>query len=411
MAEGKKNLVINTGLCDARSVKEETLAAYAHITIHAGVVLTSPEARALMARYAVQISAGQSIDAPMEAVFSIINGSARLTPGQTVPKEKRILLVNGSLEIEEGCETLLESYVAMVVNGSVEAPRSLLSRLDTVCVNGSTESYPDGCIRLGDRETLDRTFALRVRQGAHYYAGDRILALAPDIDFAKMAEKQVRFTTEELVVAESLVETAVPLFSEQTRIQIVPDGCMALEEEQVVLSGETVKRCGGRLMVNGDVLMPETGPWLETLSFLRASGCVRAVREAVHRLDAIGAKYGSLHVVGGTLLRDMESLRVTRAMLENAADGLSVDSCDQVVFDADIPPALLREKLVSVWDCSNVRCGSQAQLDVITPLTHDVCQIGCAEPEAPEESREDAPGEAEANPVETVHVNSASYVL
>lgn len=404
----KKKLAVSTGLCDAREVREETLAQYDQVAISSGLVLTTAESRALMGRYGVQISTGIVIDVPGGIPFSMVNGSAHFTPGQSVPEGKRGLLVNGSLEIAEGSEAVLDSYAAIVVNGSVEAPESMAGLLSAVLVNGSTNVYPNGAIRLGASETLDRAFSLRARKDALYYARRRIIALSPDIDFAALAAKNVRFKTKKLIVAESLVEAAVPLFDEQTKIRIVPDGCALLEEEELVLNADTAELWGGNIMAEGDVYIPEAGPWLETLSFLWASGCVRAVRGAVHRLHAIGAKYDELRIVGGTLLRDAQNVCVTRTMLENAPDGLSIDSCDHVLFAEDIPASLLKEKLVSLWDCASVSC-TQTQKEVLLLSAHDVTWASAEEPQ--EEKEEGTKTEQPGEKVETVYVSTGSYVL
>ncbi len=409
MAETKKKLVVNTGFCDAREVSEEMLAQYAGVEINSGLVLTTEESRALMGRYAVQMSTGQVIGVPSGIPFAMVNGSMRFAPGQAVPEGKRGMFLNGSLDIEEGSEAVLESYASIIVNGSVCVPESMAGMLSAVSVNGSTEVYPDGAIRLSAKETLDRTFHLRARQGALYYARKQITALTPDIDFSAMAAKDVRFKTKKLIIAESLVEAAMPLFDEQTKIFIVPDGCVLIEEDNFTLDAQAVEYRGGKLLVNGDVWIPEAGPWLDLLSFLWVSGCVRAVRGAVRRLAAIGAKYDELRIVGGTLLKDRGDICVTRAMLEKAADGLSLDSCGQVSFEEDIPASLLKEKLVSLWDCARVVCTPEQQ-EVIETLAHDVGEIGRKGAPAEEPEAEETP-EQETEPVETVYVKSGSYVL
>jgi len=49
----KKKLVINTSLCDARNVSEETLESYENITINAAIVVTTPESGKLLHKYNV----------------------------------------------------------------------------------------------------------------------------------------------------------------------------------------------------------------------------------------------------------------------------------------------------------------------------------------------------------------------
>ena len=49
----KKKLVINTAVCDARKVKEETLANYEKITVNAALLFTTPESHKLLHGYNV----------------------------------------------------------------------------------------------------------------------------------------------------------------------------------------------------------------------------------------------------------------------------------------------------------------------------------------------------------------------
>lgn len=188
--ENKKYLVVNCTMCDARSVRESTLSAYEKIVINASAVLTSPRSRELLDQYPVVLNAANTIDAEEDAQVSTVNGKAEIKPGQSVPSGKVMLIVNGSLDIAPGSEELLKNYVGIQVNGSITCPESIAGLLSMATVNGAISTYPDGCVRLKRTAVLDRTFHLRARQDARYYAARRIVALASDIDFAKLAEKQ-----------------------------------------------------------------------------------------------------------------------------------------------------------------------------------------------------------------------------
>jgi hypothetical protein len=95
-------------------------------------------------------------------------------------------------------------------------------------LNGTLSYYPDEAVLLKDTTLLDRTFHLRTRQDACYFASRRVVALDPGIDFGAMAQKNVRFSTKELLVAEGLAQAAVPLFDERAEFTILPDGCAFL---------------------------------------------------------------------------------------------------------------------------------------------------------------------------------------
>ena len=45
-----KNKMINAGICDVREVTEESLAGFDSVQVNAGILITSPRAKALMNR-------------------------------------------------------------------------------------------------------------------------------------------------------------------------------------------------------------------------------------------------------------------------------------------------------------------------------------------------------------------------
>ena len=260
--EQNKTLTINTILCDARQVRESTLAAYDKIAINASVLLTDQDSQELLHKYPVELNVTDTLDIPGDVQVSQINGREELGPGVPAPSRPTYLIVNGVLDIAPGAGPALERYVGIQVNGKVLCPESLSGLLASAQVNGQIETYPDDCVRLKSTVVLDRTFLLRTRKNTRYFAGRRVVALAGDIDFQKLAEKNVRFVTRELLVAESLAEAAVPLFGERTEITILPDGC-AYVGDDAKLDGALIRRYGGKLYINGDLTVnEESAPWL-----------------------------------------------------------------------------------------------------------------------------------------------------
>ena len=167
----------------------------------------------------------------------------------------------------------------------------------------------------------------------------------------------------------------MPLFGDQTDIQILPDGC-ALVNDSAVLDETLLRRFGGKLYVRGDLVLPGgCAPLLKQISYLRVEGTLLAARgleDAVHSLDAV---YESLCVVGGTLLIDRVNVTVSRAALEQAEDGLSVRDCVNARFDPDVPADLIRERLVSLTDCVTVTCTPE-QRAAIEAVARDVTDLG-----------------------------------
>lgn len=373
-----KTLKINTAVCDARQVKESTLAAYDAIEINAALLLADSASQELLHQYPVTCNAAQTLDISGDVKVSQINGRKELGPGTSAPTSPTFLMVNGVLDIAPGAEAALSGYVGIQVNGQVICPESLSGLLSGASVNGEIEVYPDDCIRLKRTAVLDRTFALRARQGARYFARRRVVALAKDIDFNKLADMQVSFVTRELLVAESLAEAAIPLFSPDTEITVLPDGC-AYVGDDAKLEESLIRRWGGKLYINGDLILDQSSaPWLEQVSFLQVNGDILAPKSLSGAVCAVAGSYHKLRIIGGLLIRDKISVTVDRAMLESAPDGVTLTDCVTVQLRPDVTPELIRQRLVSVVDCVDVLC-SDEQRSAVELVSENVVDIGESE--------------------------------
>ena len=398
--ENKKTLSVKAAVCDVRTVTEEALAGYERVSIACATLISNTQARTLLGKYPVEVKSANTIDAASGVKVSTVNGFLRLTPSQASAEEKTILLLNGSMDIAPGSEEALKNYAAAIVNGAVSAPESMAGLLSGFNVNGTVNTYPDGCIRLGSTVVLDRTFHLRAKQDGLYYAANRIVALSKDIDFEKLTEKNVRFATKKLLIAESLVEAALPLFDERADIQILPDGCAYLDDD-TVLNESVVRRHGGKLCVNGDLTILEKGPWLDQVTCLRVDGDILVARELEDWLNTADADYETRYLVGGTLFTGRTSVHVTRAMLEGAENGLSLVSCAKVAVAEDIPEQLLREKLVNIIACAKVVCPEEL-VAAVELLSQDVALI--------KPTQNDEEEKEEKNPDE-VSIKAAFYTF
>lgn len=402
--EDKKSLEINCAVCDVRSAAEETLSIYKKVEINAAILITNPAAQALLGRCAAELNCANTIALEEDVRFSMFNGSMSIKPSQTPPAEKTYLLLNGSLDIEPGSEAALESYTGITVNGSVTCPESTASLLRSrVTVNGSFRTYPDGCIRLKKSAQLDRFFHLRARQDALYYAAKRVIALSPDIQFEKLAEKNIRFSTPKLLVTETLAEKAVPLFDETSDIVILPDGC-AFVNDDAELDEALVKRYGGKLYIAGDLtIASKAAGLLDQISFLRLDGDLLVARSLRDRVLDMDVEYGDLYTVGGTVLSNWGSHNISACMLEHAEDGLSAVGCANISIDADVTPELLREKLVSIINCASVSCATKEQTDAVALLARGVASISLSG--QADGAKEDGRDE------DTVEISAAFYTL
>lgn len=369
-----KTLTINADVCDARQVRESTLAAYDKIVINADTLLTNEASQELLHKYPVELNVDKTLDVAGDVRFAQINGRKELGPGSAAPADPTFLTVNGVLDIAPGAGDALKNYVGIEVNGKILCPESLSGLLSSATINGALETYPDDCVRLKRTVVLDRTFPLRARQDARYYAARRVVALAGDIDFGKLAAKNISFVTKELLVAEGLAEAAIPLFDERAEITILPDGC-AYVDGDAKLDGSLIRRYGGKLYINGDLTVDgDSAPWLERVSYLRVYGDARVTKSVYDDFLTIGAIYDKEEIVAGKLVQDKLSFTVDRALLEEAREGLSIADCVNVRFREDVPVELIRKNLFSISDCARVVCTPE-QRTVLEMVARDVAEI------------------------------------
>ena len=367
-----KKMVVNCGTCDARNVMEETLQAYEKVVINSGAVLVTPESKVLLDRYGVVMNCGNVVELPKDAKLSTVNGSAQIKATDN-PAQKTFLMLNGSLEIAPGTREVLQQYVGITVNGSVLYPESLSGCLGQLKVNGSVDSYPDEAIVLKRSACIDRVFALRAKESL-YWSARRMIFVDPQLDVRKLIDKGVRFSTKEVILAESMVESLVDLIDERAEIIIVPDGTGVIHDD-VQLDALTVKKYGTKLYIIGDVTVSaEAEAVLPLLEYLNIRGDVSVpavLKEAL--MERINTFSGDLKIIKGTHLSGKISVRVSRAMLEQAEEGLCVDGCVNVTLDEDISCELILERL-EIFGCVNVRCTAE-QEGTVTSISEGVANI------------------------------------
>lgn len=368
-----KKLIINCGDCDARNVSEETLAAYESIIINAGDVLVTPETKNLLNRYAVTMNCGDVLELEKDVKLSSINGSAQIRSTDVVPV-RTYLDVNGSLDIGPNTEKVLQQYVGISVNGTVTYPESMGIFLSCLSVNGSTVCYPDDAIVLKRNAVIDKVFALRARN-KRYWSAKRMIMVDPELDAAALAAKGATFSTKEVILAQAKVESLIGLIDETAEIVIVPDGTSVIRDD-VALEDALIRKYGTKLYILGDLQIPkEAGEALAKLEYLNVQGDV-SVTEAWKGLLLEKATQisGDIRIIRGRTITDKMSARISKWMLEQEPEGISVVDCMKVRLDEDIPNEWILERL-SIRDCMNVECAPE-QESALAAVCEDVMNIG-----------------------------------
>lgn len=368
-----KKLMINCANCDARTVSEETLKAYETIQINCAQMLVTPETKDLLSRYGVSMNCANVMNIPTDVRVNTVNGSTEIKNTDVI-HEKTFLMVNGSMEIGEGTEKVLENYVGITVNGSLLYPESMSGYVGKMQVNGSTSCYPDGAILLKRSAVIDKLFSLRAKNKL-YWSARRMIMVDPQLDGAVLAAKGARFSTKEVILTEAKVESMIDLIDEKAEIIIVPDGT-AVVMDDVELSELTVKKYGKKLYIIGDLKVSrEASAVLESLEYLNIRGDAsvpsdlkQLLLEKAHNIE------GDVKAAKGRVLSDKMTIRVSRKLLEQEPDGILVTDCMSAVLDEDIPSELIYERL-TITDCMKVKCTPE-QETAVGAVSSDVMTIG-----------------------------------
>ncbi len=406
-----KKLMINCATCDARNIQEESYAHYEQITINCAMVLTSPNAKAVMNKLPFALNCANVLEVKGDVDLRTINGSAEIKSSDAVPTAKYYMIVNGALTIGPDTQAQLQQCVGMTINGSLTCPDNIYATLSGVNVNGATTCYPDGAIVLKRNAIIDKMFVLRAKNSL-YWSGRRMILVDPELDADKLKARGVRFSTKEVIISESKVESLIDMIDESAEIIIVPDGT-AVVLDDITLDENTLRRYGRQLYVIGDVTVPADAGNLEELKYLNIRGDVKVPMNLKESLLAVLTEIsGEVKIAKpkGATLEDKPIVKITKWMLEQQPLGIDVCDCGVVKIEDDIPKNMIVERL-HIEDCGVVKCCEELE-DAVTMICSDVGHIGAEG----EDSMgiggilKDALGGIKGA-LETKFINVANYVL
>lgn len=400
-----KKLMINCANCDARNVQEENYAHYEQIAINCAMILTNPDAKAVMNKLPFTLNCANVLEIEEGVDLRTVNGSGEIRCGDVVPATKYHMIVNGALTIGPDTQKQLAQCVGMTINGSLTCPESIYATLNSVNVNGATTCYPDGAIVLKRNAVIDKLFVLRAKSSM-YWSARRMIMVDPELDADRLRSKGVTFCTKEAIIAQSKAEALIDLIDEKAEIIIVPDGT-AVVLDDLTLDEDTLHRYGKQLYVIGDVSVPRDADALDKLTYLSVRGDAKVPLEHKRKLlQTLTEISGEVRIekVKGVTLEDKPFVKITRWMLEQQPMGIDVCDCAFVKIADDIPKELIVERL-HIEDCAIVKCSEELE-DAVTMICTDVAQIGGAE-------GEDGMGIGGMikGALDTKVINAADYVL
>lgn len=408
----KKNLMLNCEVCDARKIKEEDYSGYEQMMVNAEVVLVSEASKSIFNRLPLTMNQESMIVLPeeLEVAVKIVNAGYKITKS-TVVQEHTVMIINGPLEIEPGTEELLKKYEHISVNGPVTCPKSCEGLLNKMAVNGSVMVYPDDCVMLDKVFTIDKYFPLRAKEGSRYYAKKAVIIKDNSVDAAKLAQKNVQFVTKCVVLPESKLEDALPMFDEQTELVVVPEG-MTLVYGDCVLNEELIRKEGNSLFVYGKLKVAEdadANALCAMLEKLVVKGTLKLKKEQEEAFRKLGAEYDKLvFIKNNRHMENMVKVKLDKILFDNSPEGIEITNVAKVVIAEDVTPEMILEKL-QISNCAKVEC-SEAQESAVTAIAKNVAKIG-KEAEGEDQAGMGGILGALKGMADTKMINAESYVM
>lgn len=365
----KKDLILNTALADLRHVTEETISAYRQVKINAATVLTTPRVQELCARYGCAIDAAVLLSLPEDAPFAQHNGSFTLTPG-TPFAPGTALQVNGTLIIQPGCEEIVENAAALLVNGKILCPASMAALVQSKArVNGSILPYPDDATVITGSLSLDKVFLLRAKPGTTYFVSGKIKAVTSQLPVHELSDKKVQLIARQAIVLEEYLSDLLPLLPEDTDLTVVPDG-WAYQDGDFPLTAEKAKFLGGRVFVNGDLLVPDAQA-LAACTALEVTGTAYVPQALASAFYAVCPHYGDVVPFTGYLLREEPTFTLTEIFLLEHPEGIALCETGMLSIQPDVNPDLLKERVTLLRGCGCISA-SDRQKAVLLPVSADI---------------------------------------
>lgn len=371
-------LKINCDTCDARKINEENYTQYDEIIVNTDEMIVDDRSRAILNRLPFNICADNyksEESGVASAKTRAINGVYEITPSSIVDDNLAIAL-NGILKIAPGTEEILKKYEKITVNGIILCPKSIAAilPLPSLSLNGMTKVYPDEYVLLDNKYKLDKYFPMRAASGGGYYAALCVYDMDPETDFNMLAEKNVKFSTDKIYIRKGHLSTGLGLFNIEAEVVEIPDNCTLVFDESCVLDNSFVSSYGTNPYILGNLdISKENIEALRKLESLTVDGTIRINKDCMDVFESLHATCSKLEVKKGVLLCDRAMLHISKDILEENAEGVTVEDCAIVKLDSNIEPVLIKERMV-IRDCAKVECTPE-QRSAVDQIAKDVALV------------------------------------
>ena len=370
-----KKLIINCSTCDVRNALEENYSQYEQININCAMMMINTDSKSLINKLPLTLNCSNVLELEKDIEVRTINGKCEVNSGDIVPESKYYMMVNGSLTIGPNTQKELSQCVGIIVNGLLTCPESIYKTLNGLTVNGTIACYPDNAIILKRNAVIDKMFILRAKNSL-YWSERRIIFLDSELDTDALKSKGAKFSTKEVIVSESKIESLIDLIDEKTEIITVPNGTSVIIDD-ITLDDSLLHKYGNKFYVIGDVTVPKNANSLKQISYLNVRGDIKTPIEHKEKLlEVLTEISGNIKIAKpkNAEIADKPFVKVTKWMLEHQPLGIDVSDCAIVKISDDIPKELILQRL-HIEDCGIVKCSEELE-DAVNMICTDVGHIG-----------------------------------
>lgn len=243
-----KRKIDNIGVLDIRSATEQTIGEIAKIG-NVGTVISSPETSHLLSKISIG-NLGSSVVLTKD--YEMFTGKLELTSEYLGKLSKPLYLyVTGKLFIRENVliEDIEKGIGGLIITGKILCPEKLTPVVQSKIVNqtGKFVSYPgDACFISGPCVLTD-SFLRSLKPASNLFIDGKLKAIG-NIDKRLIEEKIEKIEVAgKAIIDEQYSEIMNQKIKTSAKIEVVPQGCVFLEDELTIDSISIKKFSNARL--------------------------------------------------------------------------------------------------------------------------------------------------------------------
>ncbi len=345
-----KRNINNIGVLDIRSATEQTIGEIGKIG-NVGTVISSPETSHLLSKVSIG-NMGSSVVLTKD--YEMFTGKLELTPEYLGKLSKPLYLyVTGKIFIRENVliEDIEKGIGGLIITGKIICPEKLTPIVQSKIVNqtGKFVSYSNNSSFISGPCVLTDAFLRSLKPSSNLFI-DGKLKVVGNIDKQLIEEKLDKVEASgKIIIDEQYSEIMNRKIKGAAKCEIMPQGCLYLEDELVIDSVSIKKFSNAKLYTDlmitfKDDVRPEM---LQTrISSIKTTGvivCGEELRESIVNICE-GFSTTVLYHSGKHIMVEDE-YELDSSELEFSEGKVTIMVMGELTIGTDVAPELLLEKV------------------------------------------------------------------